>query len=111
MKEGTKYMLKRLNDFIAGAITAGLIFAYVHYQTKPWQINSECGDLNKDRIPDRIIQLNSGYKIPMYGDNIEDGKVTNYLSANWTKAHGWSHEYDLGNIIDYKAIEKNVNKR
>jgi len=60
-------------------------------------------DLNRDGIPDLIIELRGGRKIPMYGS--KKGNNIEYISTSEMK------ERNPNSMIDYGKIEKMSNKR
>ncbi len=96
--------------FAIGLGTSGLGTYYTtNYLSSPKEIiffqknDGNTVDLNRDSVPDLIIEQTSGHWIPMFG--VKDNGEIRYISAREME------NLNPSSIIDYGAIESNLNKR
>ena len=90
----------------AGSLIVGYnIYGYVPFNPiAPEQINIQKVDCNHDGIPDTLITMSDGHKIPMYGIRGKDGEIEYYSASVMEKRNPDS-------IVDYSKIEKMVNEQ
>lgn len=58
-------------------------------------------DLNDDSVPDFVITLNNGHKVPMFG--VYNGAYLEYYSASYMQ------DTFRDNFKDYRTIEDRIN--
>ena len=93
---------------VAGIVTGGLVgiggVLLESWVDSPKQMsaNSQIADFNYDKLPDMVLELNSGRKIPMYGT--KKGTEIVYVRASEMIKR------NPNSMIDYKSVAEFVNK-